>query len=77
MNCYNIIIYYQLLLFNENRSWTWQTCIEYGFFQTDDTSKIFGGKMDLQFYIDICKVAFPIPYGHHRGIYLMIILLIF
>jgi len=41
------------------RSWTWQTCVEYGFFQTDDDSKIFGDTLHLQFYQDICKAAFP------------------
>jgi len=41
------------------RSWTWQTCIEYGFFQTDMTSNIFGGSIDLDFYLNICQKAFP------------------
>jgi len=40
------------------RSWTWQTCIEFGFFQTDVASKIFGGIIGLQYYYEICQEAF-------------------
>ena len=41
-----------------DRSWTWQTCTEYGFFQTDVQSEIFGGSIHLDFFTDLCTRGF-------------------
>ena len=41
-----------------DRSWTWQTCTEYGFFQTDAQSQIFGDTLHLDFYLDLCSRGF-------------------
>jgi len=46
------------LLPGAGRAWTWQTCIEYGFFQTDDDSQIFGDSIHIDFYVNICQKAF-------------------
>jgi hypothetical protein len=39
----------------DSRSWVWQTCTEFGYFQsTDKTDNIFGSNVPVQFYIDQC-----------------------
>uniref|UniRef100_A0AC34QUG9 Serine carboxypeptidase n=1 Tax=Panagrolaimus sp. JU765 TaxID=591449 RepID=A0AC34QUG9_9BILA len=41
------------------RSWTWQTCNEFGYFQsTDAGGNIFGSKVPNNLYIDMCTEVF-------------------
>ena len=41
------------------RQWTYQTCIEFGFFQsTDSTEQPFGGEFSADFFIEQCKDIF-------------------
>jgi len=41
------------------RQWTYQTCVEFGYFQTTDSkSQPFGDLVPLAYYTDMCKVAF-------------------
>jgi len=43
------------------RSWTWQTCQEFGYFQTTDNNKqpfAMGNLVPLSYYIQICNDAF-------------------
>lgn len=56
--CLDIDAVKQLKQVGADRSWTFQTCTEYGFFQTDETSKIFGNTIGLDYYLNLCKAAF-------------------
>jgi len=39
----------------DSRSWVWQTCTEFGYFQsTDKAQNIFGSTVPVSFYIDQC-----------------------
>lgn len=39
----------------DSRSWVWQTCTEFGYFQsTDKSNNIFGSTVPVSFYIDQC-----------------------
>lgn len=39
-----------------NRQWTYQTCTEFGFFQTsDDKNFIFGDRFPVEFFIRLCE----------------------
>jgi hypothetical protein len=39
----------------DSRSWVWQTCTEFGYFQsTDKTNNIFGSTVPVDFYVDQC-----------------------
>jgi len=39
----------------DSRSWVWQTCTEFGYFQsTDQTNNIFGSTVPVSFYVDQC-----------------------
>jgi len=41
------------------RQWTYQTCVEFGYFQTTDSDKQpFGDLVPLSYYTDLCKVAY-------------------
>jgi len=41
------------------RQWTYQTCIEFGYFQTTDSkAQPFGQLVPLSYYTDMCTVAF-------------------
>jgi thymus-specific serine protease len=48
---------------NAARSWVYQTCVEFGYFQTANSPNqpfySFRDLLDVQFSIDICKAAFP------------------
>jgi len=45
------------------RSWTWQTCIEYGYFQTGDSSKQpFSSTITLDWYLAQCRDIFGPQY---------------
>jgi len=56
--CVDVDTYGDVEVAGADRSWTWQTCIEYGFFQTDTLSQIFGNTLGLNFFTDICKKVF-------------------
>ncbi|KRZ32609.1 putative serine protease K12H4.7 [Trichinella pseudospiralis] len=44
---------------SSNRQWQYQTCTEFGYFQTTDSlHHAFFGTYDLQFFLDICKDTF-------------------
>ncbi|KAE9550921.1 hypothetical protein FO519_005857 [Halicephalobus sp. NKZ332] len=46
------------------RSWTWQTCNEFGYFQsTDAGGQIFGSKIPDNLYIDMCTEVFGPQYN--------------
>ncbi|KAH3761560.1 seminal fluid protein [Pelomyxa schiedti] len=40
------------------RTWVWQTCIEFGWFQTTTTSQMWPHVIDLQYNLDGCDVLF-------------------
>jgi hypothetical protein len=41
------------------RSWVWQTCTEFGYFQsTDKADNIFGSNVPVKFYVDQCTQIF-------------------
>ncbi len=44
------------------RQWTYQTCTEFGFFQTTDSDEtsLFSNEIDLDFYTSICSEVFGI-----------------
>ena len=44
------------------RTWTWQTCNEFGYFQTCDsgTNCVFGQAMNLNGYMETCQVLFNV-----------------
>lgn len=48
--------------FNSNgvgwRQWTWQTCTEFGWYQTSNQSMVFGRMLDLDFFKSWCRKAF-------------------
>jgi len=47
---------------NAGRSWTYQTCVEFGFFQTAETdTQPFSRSISLQYYLDMCTDLFGIP----------------
>lgn len=44
---------------SDARSWTWQTCTEFGYFQTGESSaQPFSPKISLDFYVDQCHDIF-------------------
>jgi len=46
-----------------NRQWTYQTCAEFGYFQTTDSvNQPFGNLVPLSYYTDQCKEAFGFKY---------------
>jgi Serine carboxypeptidase S28 len=48
------------------RQWTYQTCNEFGFFQTTDgKDQPFGTGVPLTFYTEICNRLFSLPKGPH------------
>jgi len=52
--------------FSGGRSWTYQTCTEFGYFQTTDgpsTAQPFGDLVPLKFYSQMCKDAFGANVG--------------
>lgn len=41
------------------RSWTYQTCSEFGYYQTTDSeNQPFGDLVPIQFYLDMCRDVF-------------------
>lgn len=41
------------------RQWTYQTCTEFGFYQTSSQSHhVFGNKFPVNFFIDMCADIF-------------------
>jgi len=41
------------------RQWSYQTCVEFGYFQTTDSpNQPFGNLVPLQYYVDMCKDVF-------------------
>eukprot|EP01119_Soliformovum_irregulare_P015225 TRINITY_DN4257_c0_g1_i2.p1 TRINITY_DN4257_c0_g1~~TRINITY_DN4257_c0_g1_i2.p1 ORF type:complete len:206 (-),score=52.49 TRINITY_DN4257_c0_g1_i2:55-672(-) len=45
-----------------DRSWTYQTCAEFGFFQTTDSrAQPFGSLVPLSFYTEQCQTLFGMP----------------
>jgi len=45
--------------YSGNRQWTYQTCVEFGFFQTTDSpNQPFGDLVPLSFYTNICQDVF-------------------
>lgn len=45
------------------RAWTWQTCTEYGYFQTGESpNQPFSSLITLQFFENICRDAFGFPF---------------
>uniref|UniRef100_A0A914WRC0 Uncharacterized protein n=1 Tax=Plectus sambesii TaxID=2011161 RepID=A0A914WRC0_9BILA len=43
----------------DSRSWVWQTCTEFGYFQsTDQTNNIFGSTVPVSFYVDQCTAIY-------------------
>lgn len=44
---------------NDDKSWTWQTCSEFGYFQTTDSpNQPFGDLVPLSFYTQLCQDVF-------------------
>lgn len=49
---------------NGNRQWTFQTCNEFGFYQTsDDDSLVFGSKFPLDFFVKQCIDIYGIDFN--------------
>jgi len=45
--------------YGDYRSWVWQTCTEFGYFQsTDKTDNIFGSTVPVSFYVDQCTEVY-------------------
>lgn len=42
------------------RSWVWQTCVEYGYFQTGSASVPFGKRISLQYFTQLCQDVFGV-----------------
>jgi len=54
---YNIV--YIKLYIHTGRQWTYQTCTEFGFFQTSNQNDhVFGNKFPAEFFIDMCSDIF-------------------
>ncbi|KAH7708094.1 Protein PCP-3 [Aphelenchoides avenae] len=50
--------------YSASRSWTWQTCNEFGYFQSTDLGGgIFGSTLPNNFYIDMCSEVFGPEYN--------------
>lgn len=50
--------------YKNSRSWTWQTCNEFGWFQTaskDDNKRFRSKEIDLNYYERVCKTLFNVP----------------
>uniref|UniRef100_A0AC35FM65 Uncharacterized protein n=1 Tax=Panagrolaimus sp. PS1159 TaxID=55785 RepID=A0AC35FM65_9BILA len=46
-------------IYSDMRAWLWQSCTEFGYFQTTDLGKnIFGSTVSIDFYIDLCTDVF-------------------
>lgn len=43
-----------------SRSWTWQTCVEYGYYQTGTAKTPFSTRIDLKFFTDMCQDVFGV-----------------
>lgn len=55
------IIFFQILNLNIEIQWTYQTCNEFGFYQTSDKKEnIFGDRFPLDFFVKQCTDI----YGH-------------
>lgn len=49
------------------RQWTYQTCTEFGFYQTSDkTSALFGDRFPVKFFYDQCVDVFGADFGSER-----------
>lgn len=58
---FEIIFFFQILNLNIEIQWTYQTCNEFGFYQTSDKKeKIFGDRFPLDFFVKQCTDI----YGH-------------
>jgi pimeloyl-ACP methyl ester carboxylesterase len=45
--------------YGDSRSWVWQTCTEFGYFQsTDKVNNIFGSTVPVSFYVDQCTAIY-------------------
>jgi len=43
------------------RSWTYQTCVEYGYYQTDESDDVpFSQRVNLQYFLGMCEKVFNI-----------------
>lgn len=49
------------------RQWTWQTCTEFGYYQTSDsTSQPFGNHLGLRFSLNDCEKAFGLDFSDFK-----------
>lgn len=49
------------------RSWYYQTCTEFGFYQTSSTHKsLFGSLLNLEFFVETCKRIFDNEFNFYR-----------
>ncbi|KAK8889334.1 hypothetical protein M9Y10_034080 [Tritrichomonas musculus] len=55
--------YYQPIDYKNSRAWTWQTCNEFGWFQTayhDDSVRFRSKEINLSYYDRICRTLFDV-----------------
>jgi len=49
------------------RQWIWQTCTEFGWYQTSNQpSGVFGGRLNLEYFESWCQDAFGADFSHGR-----------
>eukprot|EP01106_Pelomyxa_sp_JSP_P012138 TRINITY_DN328_c0_g1_i7.p1 TRINITY_DN328_c0_g1~~TRINITY_DN328_c0_g1_i7.p1 ORF type:complete len:152 (+),score=28.17 TRINITY_DN328_c0_g1_i7:65-520(+) len=47
-----------------SRSWWWQTCTEFGYYQTGESkNQPFSSMISLQFFVDVCNDVFGVASG--------------
>lgn len=50
--------------FNQARQWTYQTCTEFGFYQTSDNiSLVFGNRFNVDFFIRQCTDVYGVEFN--------------
>jgi len=57
---------------NDARTWIYQTCMEFAYFQTTDSPSSvqpFGNLIPLSFYVDLCNDVYGIPFDADRIAY--------
>ena len=47
--------------FAVDRSWMWQTCVEFGYYQTSSSTAGFGTMITLDYFLEMCYKAFFAP----------------
>ncbi|TNJ27018.1 Serine carboxypeptidase [Giardia muris] len=47
------------------RSWYWQTCTEFGYYQGTENTTMFGTSISLDYFLEICYRAFFLPRLHN------------